>query len=164
MDPSENSFFPIQHYILKFTFADVFVTTAWYPALRVEFSRQEYWSELSFPSLGDLPDPGIESGSPAFQANTVSFLYFFKNFFFSLFIYFSIEGQLLYNILLVSVIHQHESATGIHVSLPLEPLSHLPLHPTPLGCHSLAMSLSTWDLSSLTRDQTHILCTGSSES
>ena len=24
------------------------------------FSRQEYWSEQPFPSLGDLPDPGIE--------------------------------------------------------------------------------------------------------
>ena len=24
------------------------------------FSRQEYWSGLSFPSPGDLPDPGIE--------------------------------------------------------------------------------------------------------
>ena len=31
----------------------------------MEFSRQEYWSELPFPSPGDLPDPGIEPGSPA---------------------------------------------------------------------------------------------------
>ena len=93
MDPSENSFFPIQHYILKFTFVDAFVTTAWYPALRVEFSRQEYCSKLSFPSLGDLPDPGIESGSPALQANTVSFLYLLKNFFFSLFIYFPLKDN-----------------------------------------------------------------------
>ena len=29
------------------------------------FSRQEYWSGLPFPSPGDLPDPGIEPGSPA---------------------------------------------------------------------------------------------------
>ena len=28
------------------------------------FYRQEYWSELSFSSPGDLPDPGIEPGSP----------------------------------------------------------------------------------------------------
>ena len=34
----------------------------------MEFSRQQYWSGLSFPSLGDLPDPGIEPGSPALQA------------------------------------------------------------------------------------------------
>ena len=31
------------------------------------FSRQEYWSGLPFPSPGDLPDPGIEPGSPALQ-------------------------------------------------------------------------------------------------
>ena len=28
--------------------------------LSMEFSRQEYWSGLPFPSLEDLPDPGIE--------------------------------------------------------------------------------------------------------
>ena len=31
----------------------------------MEFSRQEYWSGLPFPSPGDLPDPEIEPGSPA---------------------------------------------------------------------------------------------------
>ena len=31
----------------------------------MEFSRQEYWSGLPFPPLGDLPNPGIEPGSPA---------------------------------------------------------------------------------------------------
>ena len=36
------------------------------------FSRQEYWSGLPFPSPGDLPDPGIEPGSPAFQADTLT--------------------------------------------------------------------------------------------
>ena len=33
--------------------------------LSVGFSRQEYWRGLSFPSPGDLPDPGIEPESPA---------------------------------------------------------------------------------------------------
>ena len=28
--------------------------------LSMEFSKQEYWSGLPFPSPGDLPDPGIE--------------------------------------------------------------------------------------------------------
>ena len=28
------------------------------------FSRQEYWSGLPLPSPGDLPNPGIEPGSP----------------------------------------------------------------------------------------------------
>ena len=36
-----------------------------------EFSRQEYWSGLPFPSPGDLPYPGIESGSPALQADSL---------------------------------------------------------------------------------------------
>jgi len=31
----------------------------------MEFSRQEYWSGLPFPTPGDLPDPGIEPTSPA---------------------------------------------------------------------------------------------------
>jgi len=29
----------------------------------MEFSRKEYWSRLSFPAPGDLPDPGIKPGS-----------------------------------------------------------------------------------------------------
>ena len=33
--------------------------------------RQEFWSELPFPSPGDLPNPGIEPRSPAFQADTL---------------------------------------------------------------------------------------------
>ena len=39
--------------------------------LSVEFSSQEYWSGLSFPSPGDLPDPGIKPGSPAFQVDSL---------------------------------------------------------------------------------------------
>ena len=35
------------------------------------FSRQESWSGLPFPSPGDLPDPGIEAGSPALQADSL---------------------------------------------------------------------------------------------
>ena len=37
----------------------------------MEFSGQEYWSGLPFPSPGDLPDPGIEPGSPALQADSL---------------------------------------------------------------------------------------------
>ena len=39
--------------------------------LSVGFSRQEYWSGLSFLSPGDLSDPGIEPGSPALQADSL---------------------------------------------------------------------------------------------
>jgi len=34
----------------------------------MEFSRQEYWSELPLPSPGDLPNPGIEPMSLAYPA------------------------------------------------------------------------------------------------
>ena len=37
----------------------------------MEFSREEYWSGLPFPSPGDLPDPGIEPRSLAFQADAL---------------------------------------------------------------------------------------------
>ena len=35
------------------------------------FSRQEYWRGLQFPSLGDLPDPGIKPLSSALQADSL---------------------------------------------------------------------------------------------
>ena len=35
------------------------------------FPRQEYWGGLPFPSLVELPDPGIKSGSPALQAESL---------------------------------------------------------------------------------------------
>ena len=37
----------------------------------MEFSRQEYWSGLPFPSPEDLPDPGIKHSSPTLQADTL---------------------------------------------------------------------------------------------
>ena len=40
--------------------------------LSMEFSRQAYWSGQPIPSPGDLPDPGIESRSPALQADTLT--------------------------------------------------------------------------------------------
>ena len=44
-------------------------TVAHQAPLSMGFSRQEYWNGLPFPSPGDLPDPGIEPGSPALQAD-----------------------------------------------------------------------------------------------
>ena len=46
-------------------------TVAYQAPLSMEFSRQEYWSGLPFPSPGDLPNPGIEPGSPALQADAL---------------------------------------------------------------------------------------------
>ena len=34
------------------------------------FSKQEYWCGLPFPSPGDLPEPGLQPGSPALQVDS----------------------------------------------------------------------------------------------
>ena len=43
-------------------------TVACQAPLSMEFSRQEYWSGLPFPSPGDIPESGIKPRSPALQA------------------------------------------------------------------------------------------------
>ena len=47
-------------------------TVAHQAPLSMGFSRQEYWSRLPFPSLGDLPDLGIEPRSPASEADALT--------------------------------------------------------------------------------------------
>ena len=52
----------------RFSHAQSFVTVwtiARQAPLSLGFPRQEYWSGVPFPSPGDLPDPGVVSGSPA---------------------------------------------------------------------------------------------------
>ena len=44
------------------TFCDPMDCIACQAPLSMEFSRQEYWSGLPFPSPGDLPKPGIKPG------------------------------------------------------------------------------------------------------
>ena len=46
-------------------------TVASQAPLSMEFSRQEYWSGLPFPSPGDLPDSGIELRSPSLQVDAL---------------------------------------------------------------------------------------------
>ena len=46
-------------------------TVAYQAPQSMEFSRQESWSGLAFPSPGDLPNPGIEPGSPTLQADAL---------------------------------------------------------------------------------------------
>ena len=50
-------------------------TVACQAPLSMEFSRQEFWRGLPFPSQGDLPNPGIEPGSPALQADSLPLEY-----------------------------------------------------------------------------------------
>ena len=46
-------------------------TVAHQTPLSMEFSRQEHWNGLSFPSPGDLADRGIKPGSPALQMDSL---------------------------------------------------------------------------------------------
>ena len=46
-------------------------TVAYQASQSLECSRQQYWSGLLFPSPRDLPNPGIEPGSPALQADAL---------------------------------------------------------------------------------------------
>ena len=47
-------------------------TVAYEAPQSMGFSRHEYWSGLPFPSPGDLPNPGIEPGSPALEADALT--------------------------------------------------------------------------------------------
>ena len=63
------------HSSLSLSLAQLFVTpwTVVYQAPpSMGFSRQDYWSGLPFPSPGDLPDPEIEPGSSALQADALT--------------------------------------------------------------------------------------------
>ena len=46
-------------------------TVACQASLSMKFSRQKYWSGLPFSSPRGLPNPGIEPGSPALQADSL---------------------------------------------------------------------------------------------
>ena len=46
-------------------------TVAYQAPPSMGFSRQRYWSALPFPSPGDLPNPGIEPGSPTLQTDAL---------------------------------------------------------------------------------------------
>ena len=46
-------------------------TVACQTPLSLEFSRQEHWSGLPFPAPENLPDPRIESRSPALQTDSL---------------------------------------------------------------------------------------------
>ena len=55
---------PVQLFVIPWTVAPQ-------APLSMGFSKQEYWTDLPFPSLGYLPDPGIKPVSPAFQADSL---------------------------------------------------------------------------------------------
>ena len=61
-------------HVLSHSHAQLFATpwtVAHQSPLSIEFSRQKYYRGLSFPSPGDLPNPGIEPASPALQVDSL---------------------------------------------------------------------------------------------
>ena len=57
------------------------------------------------------------------------------SFFFFLIYLFLIGEEMLYNVMFVSAMYQHEPLKIYIFPHPVKPPSHLPPHPTPLGCH-----------------------------
>ena len=69
---------PLEQNVLLFELLKVKVAQSWVVSYSLqshgliqsmEFSTTEYWSGYPFPSPGDLPNPGIEPGSPALQVD-----------------------------------------------------------------------------------------------
>ena len=68
----------MENSVLSLSRVQLFVTpgtVACQAPLSMGFSTQEYWSGLPFPSSGDLPNPGMEPGSPELQADTLLLRY-----------------------------------------------------------------------------------------
>ena len=59
-----SSFSRVQFFVIPWTVAHQ-------APLSMDFSQQEYWNRLPFPSSGDLPNPGMEPASPALQKNVL---------------------------------------------------------------------------------------------
>ena len=67
---SYDSLVSISRFSRVWLFATPWTVACWVP-LSMGFPRQEYWSELPFPSPGDFPDPGNKSWSPVLQADSL---------------------------------------------------------------------------------------------
>ena len=75
-----------------------FFATPWTIAhqapLPMWFPLQEYWSGLPFPSLGNLPNPGIKPMSPALQVDSLSLSHWGRSGFFGFFFHSSCSAVL----------------------------------------------------------------------
>ena len=69
---SENKHMHVSHSVVSYSLQSHW-TVACQPPLSMEFSRQEYWSGLPFPSPEDLPNAGIKPWFPALQADSLPF-------------------------------------------------------------------------------------------
>ena len=75
MDTHHQSQRPLSEWVKSLSHVWLFVTlwaVAYKASPSMGFSRQEYWSGLPFPSPGDLPNPGIEPGSPTLETDVLA--------------------------------------------------------------------------------------------
>ena len=70
-------------------------TVAHQVPLSMEFSRQEYWSGLPFPSPGDLPNPEMKPASPALLADFLTLSHLGNPIYIIWFRHISLEGMML---------------------------------------------------------------------
>ena len=101
------------------------LATPWTAAFQsppsMEFSRQEYWSGVPLPSLCSSPDVIINCLLASFLPSRLgsNVTYHRRHFYSFIFFYWrTLPFLLLYSIIMVSAIHQHELAIGIHMSPP----------------------------------------------
>ena len=69
LDGITDSVYVLSHFSHVWLFETLWTVVRHAP-LSIGFARQEHWSGLPIPSLGDLSDPGVKSWSPALQANS----------------------------------------------------------------------------------------------
>ena len=62
----------LSHSVMSHSLGPQGLYVAFQAPLSTEFSSQENWSGLPFPSLGDLPNPGIEPGSSVLEADALT--------------------------------------------------------------------------------------------
>ena len=106
-------------------------TVACQVPLSIGFSHQEYWSELPFPILGDLPNPGIKHTSLVSPELAGRFLTT------------SSSWEVPVRILFSSV--QFSRSVVSHFSRPHEPQQARPPCPSPtLGVYPNSCPLSRW--------------------
>ena len=74
----------------------------------VEFSRQEYWSGLLFPTPEDLPDPGIKPASPASPAAAGGFFTTSTNYYIKCFLCIYWDDHMLFILYSVIVVYHND--------------------------------------------------------
>ena len=123
-------------------------TVACQAPLSVEFSRQEYWDGLPFPSPGNLPKPGNEPGSPSLQADSLPseplgkpicmYMYIFLFVFFSIIVH--LGYWMYFHVLYSRTLFIHPVYNSLHLLIPNS--QSIPPSPLPVLATTSLFSMS----------------------